>query len=561
MTVLEKAGWLLAASCVLGCDSGGKGSAGTPLPPLPPLVGGEDTASSASVGVPERRVLAFEEVAERVGLVGEQHKGEENCPTFLGSGSAWGDVDLDGDCDLFATNHGGPNFLYENRGDQDGDRLPDFVDIAGTLGIQQADKFSHAAVFVDYDNDGDQDLYVTNLRVGNTLWKSRRMEDGALSFVDATSFAGVADDGRAVTSAWGDIDRDGFLDFYLAKHAKCLTDPAPRPGQRLFHARGDGSFEDWTRLLCSDGTRTCDNVNGLGFAAAFLDHDNDGDADLYLVNDATHGGGPNRHWRNDGPDGLGGWLLPEVSAALGTNTRLNGMGLGVGDLDNDGWLDLAFSNIEESHVLRNREDGSYEDITYTCGIFDATRLSTGWGTVFLDADSDGWLDLFFANGSIWGGLPEPDTLLRNNGDLTFQDVSLECGLAGERKGRNTSLCDLDRDGYVDLFVGNLGQQPYLYHNLSGARHSTQHWLVVTVEGTLSNRDGIGTRITLRTLHSTQIREITSGPSHGGGDERAAFFGLGDETFAQLSLRWPSGIGQDLGLVNANQRLHVLEPTR
>lgn len=553
---------LSATLSLVACGGGGGGSGpgGIGKPDLQQGLGdpGRVDDLPPHVSAPE---ITFEEVSVRTGLTGTQRQGREgicNNP-FLGSGSAWGDVDLDGDVDLFATNHGGPNFLYLDQGDTNGDGLPDFVESAAALGIQQAERISHGAVFVDPDNDGDQDLFVTHLG-GNTLWKSALQESGQLAFSNVTASAGLVDEGRAITAAWGDLDRDGFLDLYLAKHALCLTQVNAEPEDRLYHARGDGSFEDWSRYLCADRTGNCRALTGLGFSAAFLDSDNDGDPDLYLANDATHGGGPNRHWRNDGPDGLGGWLLPEVSAQLGDDTRVNAMGLGVGDFDNDGWLDLAFSNIEESHVLRNWGDGSYEDITATCGVLAPTSLLVGWGTAFLDADNDGWLDLFFANGLIWGSYPEPDTLLRNNHDMTFADVSRSAGVAGERQGRCVSTVDFDRDGYVDLFVGNIFEQPYFYRNTTGDHPRAPHWLVVTAEGTVSNRDGIGTRLTLTAPDGMKLtREISSGPSHGGGDERAAFFGLGSHESGTLDVRWPTGLVQHLGTVAAGQRLHLIEP--
>jgi hypothetical protein len=553
-----RAWYVLATLALAGCGSGGGGGGGAEEE-RPELIGTQPDDGGETTP-PDRRVVAFEEVAARVGWVGIQRRRNEDCNTFTGSGGGFGDIDLDGDQDFFATNQGGANFLYLNQGDIDGDGLPDHIDIAAALGLQEADKLSHAAVFVDYDNDGDQDLYVTHWAVGNTLWRNRLLEDSVLAFEDVTDAAGLRDEGRAITSAWADFDQDGFLDVYLAKHAVCLSDDHPRPGHRLYHARGDGTFEDWTALLCADGTRTCDDVNGLGFTAGWYDHDDDGDLDLYVVNDFTHTDTGNRHFRNDGPDGAGGWRFVEVSRELGTNFFVNGMGLGIGDLDNDGWFDLAFSDIEGSHVLHKLGDGPYEDLTNTCGVYESTQLYDGWGVAFLDADNDGWQDLFFVNGPVFGQAPQPDTFLLNNRDLTFTDLSREAGLDGGLKGRALAQTDLDRDGHVDFFVGNFGQQPYLYHNRAKELGSTQKWLVVTLEGTRSNRDAIGARLSLVAGVERQVRLISSGPSHGGGDERAAFFGLGTATFGHLRVRWPSGVEQDLGLVRANRHLHLVEPT-
>ena len=503
----------------------------------------------------------FVDVAPLVGLELSHDLANGTCPTMVGSGSAWADFDNDGDVDLFVTNVGGPNRLYRNdpRGGSS-QAMPSFVNVAPQHGIEEAALESHAAVFIDYDNDGDQDLYVTHLG-GNTLWQNRLVPEGGVSFVDVTGQANVRDAGRAITSAWGDFDGDGHLDLYLAKHADCLANITATPPDRLYHARGDGTFEDWTHYLCDDGTNNCQQINGYAFTASWLDHDNDGDADFYLVNDDIHGGGHNRHWRNDGPDGVGGWIFTEIAVAAGTATSVNGMGLGVGDLDNDGWLDLCFSNIAESHVLRNLGDGNYEDITSTCGIVPPTVSRVGWGTVFFDIENDGWLDAYVVNGPIFGSAPERNVLLQNQRDLTFVDIATEAGVASGHRGRSASIVDFDGDGFVDLFVGNLGEPPQLYRNTSHERGFLNGSVTVTVQGTDSNRDGIGTRLTLIDGNSLQIREISSGPTHGGGDYRAAYFGLGERKGAQLVVRWPNGVTESFENVPAGARLHLVEPTK
>jgi hypothetical protein len=548
---------LLSPMVGLSCGGGGSGGDEGPGPIELPAV-----AQGPNLG----RSELFQDVAGRVGLILDHDLGRSACPIDFGSGAGWGDYDGDGDLDLMVTNLGGANRLYRNEGDLDGDGLPDFSEVAGSLGIAEAAKRSYSAVFIDYDNDGDQDLFVTH-NGSNTFWQNRLVPDGAVAFVDVTTASGLQQVSLGITTAWADFDGDGFLDVYMAHYPRCLTDMTSFPSDSLFHSRGDGTFEDWTGYLCNGlPPEACDPINGKGVTAGWFDLDNDGDLDLYVVNDLTFGPGGNFHFRNDGPDGAGGWLFTEISRSVGTFSRVNGMGLAVGDLDNDGWMDLSFTNIEDSVLLRNRGDGTFEDLTVFSGVYDASVDVVGWGTCFFDADHDGWVDLFTANGPIYGPAPQANTFLRNRGNMRFENLSEESGLANPQKGRNATLVDFDDDGYVDLFVGNLGQAPNLYHNriraLSGrGLFQAPAWLKVTVEGTDSNRDGIGTRLTLRTAAGLLVRDISSGPTHGGGDERAAFFGLGRNGGGRLGVRWPNGIEQDLGFVAANQRLHLVEPRR
>ncbi len=502
----------------------------------------------------------FQNVAGDVGLQLD-HTVAGICGPPLSPGSAWADYDADGDVDVMVTNHGASNRLYQNQGDTTLDGLPDFLDVALAAGVDAPTEISISAVFIDYDNDGDQDLFVTNWG-GNQLFENQLIESGSATFTDVTATAGLADTGRAITTAWGDFDNDGFLDVYLAKHREC-PDPE-NSADVLFHANGDGTFTDVTSWLC-DG---CDEIGfGLSFAPSWLDYDNDGDLDLYVVHDAIMAfNSENRLWQNQGPDlqNPGQWLFEDVSAAAGADIRLNGMGQGVGDIDNDGFLDLAMSNIGSNVLLHNQQDGTFADISASAGI-ERTSVPDGgisitWGTVFFDYDNDGRLDLYFVAGNIQDN-PTPiqkNAFFRNNGDLTFTDLSASVGLDSPSRGRNVSTVDFDGDGWVDVFDGNFGYPPALYHNDSAALGATNSYLQFTVEGTVDNRDAIGTRLWASVAGVTQLREINSGPSHGGGDSRVAHFGLRGANRANVSVKWPNGAEQDLGEFTANQRVHVVQ---
>jgi len=509
----------------------------------------------------------FVNVIEETGI-NFVHEIDGTCPgPPVGSGSAWADYDNDGDIDFYITNHGGPSGLYRNEGDTSGDELPDFVNVAPALGVDEADDISHGVCFADYDNDGDQDLYITHWG-GNTLYQNRLMETGSVEFVDVTAIAGVGDADRCLTAAWADYDQDGYIDLYLAKHFDCL--PNTRESRdHLFKNNGDGTFTDVSQYLCSDGTLTCSQLNlSHAFTAGWFDLENDNDLDLYIASDVIAGGWPNILWRNDGPDGAGGWIFTDISAESYTDYSINCMGLGIGDYDNDGFFDLAFSHTQGGFLLRNLHDETFEDVSVPAGVRrvftpDSAQAVT-WGTVFFDYDNDQWLDLFYVGGMISGvPTPQPDALFHNNQDgFTFEDVSAAAGVDDDRRGRCASICDFDQDGFVDLFVGNYGWPVDLWHNESRDLGNTNHWLKVTAEGGLTpggeliNRDAIGARFHLTTADGiTQMRQITSGPTHGGGDYKAAYFGLGTYTSGTLSVTWPNGEVEDLGIVDADQHLH------
>ena len=500
----------------------------------------------------------FTDVATQVGL-NTTHTldltacGDGNPP--ISNGSAWADYDNDGDQDLYMTNQATANHLYRNDGDTNSDGLPDFTDVAVAAGVDDLTAVGLGAVFVDYDNDGDQDLYVTNWddAVGmNRLFENQLIETGSATFNEIANAAGVNDTGRAITAAWADFDQDSFLDLYIAKHSRCLSGDRD-PQDRLFHNNGDGTFTDVSGWLCDTGVAPCDQLTGQGFSPGWFDFDNDADLDLFLIND--YGGQFPYHnvlWRNDGSDGQGGWNFTDVTTSAGLDTtNIAGMGLGIGDYDNDGWFDLAWSDVGPVWLAHNEGNGTFTDSSSALG----TTGGTTWGTVFFDHENDMWLDLYYVSGAIAGGGIQ-NLFFGNNQNGTFTNLSVSSGLNDMGRGRSASIADFDEDGFVDVMVGNYGENYVLFHNDAG---NGANWLTVTVEGTVSNRDGIGTRLTLTADGVTQMREITTGPTHGGGDQKAAFFGLGTASSGTLTVRWPNGVVENLGVVSANQQLHLIEP--
>jgi len=549
--------WFMLASLMIGCST-------TPPSTGPAVVFVTPTPTPTS---PLAADALFMDISQQAGIR-FKHQAPVDDPAIWGTGAAFADYDRDGHLDFYLTNRVGPNILYHNDGDGT------FTDVAPLAGVAAPDDDSAGVTFADYDNDGWRDLYLLNFGP-NRLFHN----NGDGTFSDVTATAGVGDPGRGTSAAWGDYDGDGFLDLYVANHVgcrdytderACFDDHYPEVNRdRLYHNNGDGAFTDVTGLL--GPTQTL----GAGFAVCFFDYNNDSRPDIYLVNDRKFATGDldivpdaklaalsfmprhNMLWRNDGPDGSGGWNFREVSIAAGVDSSVFGMGLAVGDYDNDNWLDLYFSDIGPATLLRNRGNGTFEDVTHQAGAGHGLggEKAMSWGAVFFDYDNNGWLDLYLG---AMGLQNETTVLFHNNGDGTFADVSATSGAADNRGTRTVAVADFDGDGFLDLFVVNYGQPAALYRNL--ARAGDHHWLALELVGRRSNRDGIGAKVRLTTADGlTQMRELHSGDSLGAGSDLTVHFGLGrNDRATQLEIVWPSGIRQTLTNVPADQRLVVTE---
>jgi hypothetical protein len=340
----------------------------------------------------------FTDVSTSAGIINNRRGTDKSI------GQAWGDYDNDGWLDLYVTDSAGPNTLYHNNRD-------------GTFSVSPFNsqvilpsRHSSGASFVDFDNDGWRDLYVLNWG-DNFLYRN----DNGTGFVDVTGLAGIAGgEANSKTASWGDYDRDGYLDLYVANWACYPLCGRPFAGDsdRLYHNNGDGTFTDVSRIL---GSKTA----GAGFVASFTDYDNDGDLDIYLVNDEFINPIGNVLWRNDGP-GCEVWCFVDVAAEAGANTRLMGMGLAPADYDNDGDQDFYFSNAGPMALLQNQGNGTFVDMALPAGV--DMSLGIGWGAVFFDYDNDGWRDLYVAvaEGTAGGSMANP--LFHNNGNGGFTEV-------------------------------------------------------------------------------------------------------------------------------------------
>ena len=485
----------------------------------------------------------------------------------LGGGVVVFDHDGDGLDDIFIANMRQPNALYRNNGDAT------FTDIAAQAGLDDALSETNGGCAADYDNDGDQDLYTT-IHGANKLFRNNGA--GTFEDVSAATIDGYDDKRRFSGCAWGDYDGDGRLDLIVVSHLGEVGEDllthrdfgVALRGLSLFHNEG-GRFANVTGLLGDTSGPSmggeAGNVYGAGFQPAWFDYDEDGDLDLYVVNDLGREIHPNVLWRNDGPGG-DGWKFEDVSIAMDASVRMDGMGLAIGDYDLDGRFDIFLTNINDNVLLRNPGGGKpFVDVAPEAGAeigLLGRRPRIAWGAMFVDYDNDADEDLYVVSGYLDAPQPrnskeQPNALLRNNGDGTFADVSGSSGADDDGIGRGGAYIDFDQDGCLDMIVVNYGQPARLFRNECDTGNS---WLVVRTHGTTGNRDAIGAHITAATGGTSQIRLISGGSSSMGQNMMAAHFGLGEAAQVDsLTIRWPGGRVQTITDVPVNQVLQVTEP--
>ncbi|HEX5132223.1 MAG TPA: FG-GAP-like repeat-containing protein [Candidatus Krumholzibacteria bacterium] len=440
-----------------------------------------------------------------------------------GYGAAFFDCDGDGDLDLYVANQGGAgDWLFRQNADRS------FTDIAPSAGC--ADLGNNRAVkFADYDNDGDEDIFVATHRGANHLFRN----DGGGTFTDVAD-ATMASGYLTFGGAWGDYNRDGYVDLYVVNRVEA---------NQFFVNNGDGTFTERAAEL-----GLADRKAGL--ESVWVDYDNDGDLDLYLSND-KHGG--NRLWRNN-DDGT----FTDVSVPSGTNISIDSMGIGVGDFDGNGFVDFYLTNTSgltsiKNVLLQAAGDGTYSNVATQLGV-QVSRY--GWGCAFLDFDNDMDLDLYVVNWDLVpGSVAAKNAFFRNNGDGTFTNVTDQVGAGDSGPGYGLAVADYNNDGFLDMFVSNNGAPSVLYRGVPTAAR----WLKVKTVGTQSNRDGIGARVMVTTGSTTQFRDVSGGESYLCQPSREVEFGLGGFTSAtRVDVRWPSGVVDRYDDVPSNQTLVVIE---
>lgn len=483
-----------------------------------------------------------------------------------GSGLAWGDYDGDGDWDLYFVNFPGlgnetpdpscSNKLYRNDGDG-------FIDVTADAKVSDLNGFGMGATFVDYDGDGDVDLYVTNVGP-NRLFQNQ----GDGTFIDIAKEAGVDDPLWGVGVAWGDYDRDGHIDLYVCNYVDYNTagmepgipegyDPrnyeAPytiNPNaydaqpNRLYRNQGDGTFEDVTAA--------CEVVNkdGRSLAATFCDFNGDGWLDLYVNNDVS----PNRFYQNSGSD-FGAdepIFFIDLSAVTGTADPRGSMGLSIGEIGHmtdqqDGLPDLFITHwiAQENAFYQSQLDAvgtlEYRDKSRLFRLGEISIDRVGWGSALADLDLDGNIDIIVANGSTLEQKENP-LLLKNDplflflsNGRTFQNVEPFAG-TGQYNARGLAIADYDRDGDIDIAISNNQGSPKLLENRTPHNN---HSLSVILSGPAARC--FGAKVEVITESRTQIAWWGSDVSYLGMHAPELIFGLGKQSAVkEIRVHWTDG---------------------
>ena len=493
----------------------------------------------------------------------------------MGSGVVFFDYDADGDADLYFVNSGNipqakqdaqqahlGNVLYRNEGNGH------FTDVTETSGTGDTG-YGMAAAAGDIDNDGDADLYIANFGQ-DTLYRN----NGDGTFTDITEAAGIDNKLWGIAAIYLDFDVDGDLDIFVVNYLTYeLSMPVttfkgivgyghPRSYEGtpdvLYRNNGDGTF---TNIAETAGVTN--PTEGRGMAAVACDYDNDGFPDIYVTNDTNR----NFLYHNNG-DGT----FTDESLFIGVGYDESGvaegsMGVDCGDYNGDGWLDLIVANSEKATLYKNEEGLFFADATAESGLQQPTLPFVGFSPLFLDYDNDGHLDLFCANGHPQDVIEtlmdhetyaQRDQMFQNRGDSTYADVSETTGayFTEALVGRAAATADYDNDGDTDIVIMNSNQRAVLLRNDGG---NQKNWLGLKLVGSQNNRDGIGAKVTLSTGEMTQMREGKSGSSYASGSDTRLLFGLGQNQHVEkISIVWQSGTTQVLENVSINQTLTIVE---
>lgn len=433
-------------------------------------------------------------------------------------GIAVGDYNNDGFDDFYVCADVGRNRLFRNNGDGT------FTEEAEDLGLAITAK-SKSAIWGDINNDGYLDLYLANLASNDQLF----LNQGDGTFQDITSQAGIQNWENPSSVNMADVDNDGYLDIYISNLA----------AENILYLNGqDLTFQNYTQQ--SGATDT-----GSSMGSIFFDYDKDGDQDLFLTHDHAE---PSFLYQNDGTG-----HFTEVGESANANVQGLGMGVDIGDINQDGYSDIYITNLFKNTLLLNNGDGTFDNISASAGIED---YGMGWGTTFVDFDRDGWLDIYVANDSEFS--PYPNVLYRNQGDITFVAVELQKDISSNAQSYAAVCLDFQQDGQLDLAVANRGAEDHfqLFENAN----RSGNWIGVKLQGVQSNRDAIGSKLRIvDDLGHIHYRELTAGQGWTAQNSSILYVGLGAATAIDtLSLYWPSGLTQQLAGPAINQFYTIIE---
>ena len=509
--------------------------------------------------------------------------------TALGAAVAVADYDRDGFEDLFITDskEDGKNHLYHNNGNLT------FTDVAEEAGVANGNDGQNAsadALWFDYNNDGYPDLLV--IRFGhNQLFRNL----GKGKFKDVTKESGIDRYLNAITAIAFDYDHDGYVDLFVGSYFQPINifnPDTPRffpesfetanngGGVTVFHNNHDGTFTDVSDKV---GIKLSGWTLDLGHA----DANNDGWDDLYVACDF----GTDRFFVNNGD----GTFKDMTETAVGFDSK-KGMNVDWGDFDNDGLLDIYVTNITDDYMREgnflwhNNGNLTFSDIGRETGTFNT---GWGWGAKFLDYDNDGWLDIYVVNGWVSGsqesyvpdifamvtkpGIDFADArnwpamgtkslsgyqkkrLFHNERGQMFKDEAPRHGIDSVKDGRGIGVADFDNDGRLDMFVSNANSEPYFYHNTMPVGPNGPHWVELVLEGTKSNRYGVGAQVRFTVGGKTYLRFVNGGNGFASQSTFRIHLGLADQkTIERAEIRWPSGARQIFENLSADQIYKIVE---
>jgi len=571
MTKYTRRAWL--ATCASPLAAGAQGIASRGVRPQP---------RGKPSGLPFH--ARFTDVADAAGLrlpviYGDLSNNEYILET-IGCGAAFFDYDNDGWLDIFLLSgtrrRGAPkeasNRLYKNN--RDGS----FTDVTVKAGLLRQG-WASAVTVGDYNNDGHEDLFITYWGQ-NVLYRN----NGDGTFTDVTGEAGLLESGKR----WGsgctfvDYDRDGHLDLFVANYLEFDFASVPRPGENanctwkgipvncgprglppgrfsLYRNNGKGVFTD-----VSAGAGVA-KARAYGMTAVAADFDNDGWPDIYVACDST----PSLLFRNN-RDGTFSEEGLERGVALNEDgMEQAGMGLGIGDYNLDGNLDIFKTHFTDdtSILYRNDGKGNFTDATISAGLGVETRY-VGWGAGIVDLDNDGLPDLFLVTGNVYANVEEklssypyrtPRVVFRNLGGGKFEELIEQAGpgIAAAHSSRGCAFGDFDNDGDIDVLVVNLNEPPSLLRNdVTGGNH----WIKVKLIGVKSNRSAIGARVVARFGGELQAQEVLAQSSFYAVNDSRLHFDLGQERAVDLEIRWPSGSKDVFRNVKGDRIVTVREGT-
>lgn len=503
---------------------------------------------------------------------------ERHAPETMAGGVAVFDYNNDGKLDIFFTNGADINTLRKSSPKYsdhlfENDGHGHFTDVTAKAGLAGTGYDMGVAV-ADYDNDGYEDIFVAGV-YKNTLYHN----NGDGTFTDVTAKAGLNKPDPeygplwSVGAVWVDVNNDGLLDLFIINYMKwdikhepsCPIDGhpdycnpkmyKPTPNQ-LFLNNGDGTFTD---ASVKWGLR---EHPGKGMAGATADFDLDGRMDVFVANDKEF----NWFFRNKGN------AFQEMGFDANVALRedgvfISGMGVDFRDLDNDGYPDIVVVALDNETfpIYRNTGKGTFAEITEESGMTMLSLPMGGYSPTIADFDNDGWKDIFVSRGHVQSLLSEPriaveqpNTVFRNLGDMKFAAFTAEAGLTSRppARHRGSAIGDLNGDGRIDVVVTALKAPAEIWMNDSPGNN---HWLEIKLQGTESNRDGIGARIKVVTKNATQYDHKSTAAGYASSSAGPVHFGLGPNTSVDLiEIRWPSGLVQQVRNVASDQILKVRE---